>query len=161
VASRIRLKPYNAGGALPLLEGELFKLSWFPMSRGVHQVKIIGGSDQFIEYGEYLVIQGASHFIHSWFKMADQDAATLRSAIATLEKHAVPLTDDDSIEPERRILTIWVGGQRRAYSMAPPHLREQLEIHPRYEAAFEGAWRAVVDVVSARRRVDFGSNGAA
>ena len=37
-----RLKEYNAGAVIPLLETDLFRASYFPLSVGVHQIKIIG-----------------------------------------------------------------------------------------------------------------------
>jgi hypothetical protein len=60
MAGASRLKEHNTGGVIPLLATDLFRLSYFPLSTGVHQVKILGSPTGEIEYGEYVIRQGAS-----------------------------------------------------------------------------------------------------
>jgi hypothetical protein len=156
-----RLKPYNSGAVIPLLKDDLFRASWFPISLGVHQVKIIGGPDGVIEYGEYLIRGGASHFNHSTFKLDGPDAVLLLQALDALRKLPVPAIDDDDLEPERRVITIWADGERQSYSMAARGRRRSLSIGSGYQGVFDQAWLAVVTPVSSRRRSDFGDDGAA
>lgn len=156
-----RMKQYNSGAVIPLLKDDLFSASWFPLSLGVHQVKMIGGPDGAIEYGEYLTRRGASHFNHSTLKLEEPDVLLLRQALGALKEQPVPEIDDDDLEPERRVITMWADGERRSYSMAARGRRRTLRIDSRYHKLFDDAWLAIVTPVSSRRRSDFGGDGAA
>ncbi len=149
-----RLCEENATALLPLCEQDLFKISFCPPSLGVRIVNIFGTPAGRVEYGEYVVRRGASHFTHSAFQLDEFQLAQLHEFLAVLKGHSPPVFRDDDEEPERRCISLWVHGRVREYRIPVSFRHRSLKVTAKYKFAFANVWAAAVEPVHARRADD-------
>jgi hypothetical protein len=149
-----RLKPYDASDAAGtrLREGDLFRLSWLPVSHRVHLITVIGGPSGAIEYGEYIVGGNASHFSHSAFTLAEVELVEAQRTLVALSRQRAPRwSSEDSEEPERRVISLWVAREERSYYLPRASLYRRLRISAEFKGAFEDAWQCLTELVQQRR----------
>ncbi len=150
-----RLTEDNATAPLPLRQTDLFKVTYLPPSLGVRIVNIVGSPSGKVEFGEYVVRRGASHFNHSSFRLDEahrMDIERLLDALGQYKRSSFP---DDDEEPERRRIALWTDGKSCAYRIPVPHRHRALKITTKFRLAFECAWAAIIEPVRARRMADF------
>lgn len=145
-----RLNTHNMGAVLKLNRGDLLIAHVFPLSRGIHLVRLIVTEAGQAEYGEYLIPpREEQQFFHGHVEVIPGDLEALRNALDDLcsARNDIDFDDDSDEyeEPTRRLLRHWCHGTD-TFSVSPSDgFYTDYEVHDglreAYVDRFETAWR--------------------